>query len=84
MLHGLVLKKTLWVQYWFKKIVIEIIKHPESRFESIPKIIQQAFCDLDNGRLSNPELELRFSQRLKYYPHEYKLHVRTGILAREL
>jgi hypothetical protein len=38
---------------------------------------------LDDGNF-NPELDMKYSQRLKKYQHEYKEHVRTGVLARML
>ncbi|MGC2573638.1 MAG: hypothetical protein WA364_19150, partial [Candidatus Nitrosopolaris sp.] len=65
-----------------KKIVVEIVKHPETRFQVIPKMIQEAYDELDGGSI-NPE-ELKFTQRLKLHPYEYEEHVRTGILAKLL
>jgi DNA polymerase, archaea type len=70
----------LWVRKWFKKIVVEMVKHPETRFEVIPQMIKQAYNELDGGHINYAE-ELEFTQRLKLHPHEYKSHVRTGILA---
>jgi DNA polymerase elongation subunit (family B) len=81
-LDGLSDSNPLWVQRWFKKIVVEMVKHPETRFQVIPKMIQQAYDEVDGGSI-NPE-ELKFTQRLKLHPHEYKDHVRTGILAKLL
>jgi DNA polymerase, archaea type len=82
-LDGLSDSNPLWVQNWFKRIATEIIKHPERRFETVPQILMKAFSDLDNGNF-NSELDMKYTQRLKKYPHEYKEHVRTGILARIL
>ena len=80
-LDGLSNSNPLWVQKWFKKIVLELVKHPEKRFEVIPKMIKEAFDELDSGRI-NPAEELKFTQRLKLHPYEYEDHVRTGILAK--
>jgi DNA polymerase, archaea type len=81
-LDGLNDSNPLWVRRWFKKIVVEIVKHPEIRFQVIPKMIQEAHDELDGGSI-NPE-ELKFTQRLKLHPYEYEEHVRTGILAKLL
>jgi DNA polymerase, archaea type len=82
-LDGLSNSNPLWVQHWFKLIVIEIIKHPEKRFETVPKTLMRAFSDLDNGKF-NPELDMKYTQRLKKYQHDYEEHARTGVLARML
>jgi DNA polymerase, archaea type len=82
-LDGLSNSNPLWVSRWFKKIVVEIIKHPETRFQEIPKMIEEAFDELDSGRINRGE-ELKFTQRLKLHPHEYEDHIRTGILAKLL
>jgi DNA polymerase I len=82
-LDGLSNSNPLWVQKWFKKIVIEIIKHPETRFEVVPQMLREAFCDLDKGNFS-PNIEMKYTQRLKYYALEYNEHVRTGVLAKLL
>ncbi|MFZ0510520.1 MAG: hypothetical protein WAM14_02840 [Candidatus Nitrosopolaris sp.] len=66
-----------------KKIVVEIVKHPETRFEVIPKMINEAYDELDGGHINLAE-ELKYTQRLKYYPYEYKDHVRTGNLPKLL
>jgi len=44
---GLSDSNPFWVRKWFKKIVIEMVKHPETRFEVIPKMIQEAYDELD-------------------------------------
>jgi DNA polymerase, archaea type len=82
-LDGLSESNPLWVQKWFKKIVVEIVKHPKTRFEVIPNMIKEAYDELDSGRINVAE-ELKFTQRLMKYPEEYKDHVRTGKLARLL
>jgi DNA polymerase elongation subunit (family B) len=56
-LDGLSNSNPLWVQHWFRRIVIEIIKQPETRFETVPRLLMKAFSDLDNGSF-NPELDL--------------------------
>jgi len=45
--------------------------------------MQEAYDELDGGCI-DPAEELKFTQRLKKYPDEYKDHVRTGILAKLL
>ena len=69
--------------FWFKKIVVELVKHPETRFQVIPKMIQEAYNELDRGSINYAE-ELKFTQRLKLHPYEYEDHVRTGIVAKSL
>ncbi len=68
----------LWVRRWFKKIIIEVVKHPETRFKVIPKMIQEAYDELESGFMPSKEL---FTQSVKVLPHEYKVHVRTGVPA---
>src|SRR5215831_5422071 len=46
-------------------------------------MIQEAYDELDGSRI-DPAEELKFTQRLKKYPDEYKGQVRTGILAKLL
>jgi DNA polymerase, archaea type len=82
-LDGLSESNPLWVRTWFKKIVVEIVKHPETRFEVVPKMIKEAYDELDSDRINVAE-ELKFTQRLMKYPNEYKDHVRTGKLAKLL
>ena len=41
-LDGLSNSNPLWVQKWFKKIVIEIIEHPETRFEVVPQMLMDS------------------------------------------
>ena len=82
-LDGLSVSNPLWVRKWFKKIVVELVKYPRTRFEVIPKMIQEAYDELDNGRINVAE-ELKFTRRLKLHHYEYKNHVRTGILAKLL
>ena len=82
-LDGLSESNPLWVRKWFKKIVVEMVKHPDTRFQVIPRMIKEAYDELDCSRI-NPEEELKFTQRLTKYPYEYEDHVRTGILAKLL
>ena len=70
-----------WIRKWFKKILSEIIKHPETRFESIPKMIKEAFTELDSSRL-NAEEELKYTHRLNLHSYEYEHGVRAGVLAK--
>jgi DNA polymerase, archaea type len=46
-------------------------------------MIKEAYDELDSGRFDIAE-ELKFTQRLKLHPYEYKDHVRTGKLAKLL
>jgi len=82
-LDGLSDSNPLWIRKWFKKIVVEIVKHPETRFEIIPKMLKEAFSELDNGRF-NPEVDLRYTQKLGKHSYEYSGHPRAAALAREL
>ncbi len=79
-LDGLSDSNPLWVRKWFKKIVIEIVKHPETRFDVIPEMIKEAFDELDSGPINRAE-ELKFTQRLKLHLYEYKGHPRIVELA---
>ncbi len=70
-----------------ESIVIEIIKKPNTRFEMIPRILKEAFCELDeicNDDKLRIERELKFTHRLKKSALEYAEHVRTGMIARLL
>jgi hypothetical protein len=71
------------VQRWFKKIVVEIVRHPKTRFEVIPTMLKEAFSELDNGNF-NAEIDLMYTHRLKKHTHEYAGHVRAGVLAKLL
>ncbi len=62
---------------------MHLLQHPETRFEVIPKMIQEAYDELDSGRFDIAE-ELKFTQRLMKYPDEYIDHVRTGKLGKLL
>jgi len=82
-LDGLSDSNPAWTRKWFKKILFDIIKHPETRFEVIPKMIKEAFTGLDSGRL-NAEEELKYTHRLNLHSYEYKPSVRAGVLAKLL
>ncbi len=86
-LDGLDDSNPLWVRKWCYKIVNEIIKKPNERFDTIPKMLQEAVFDLENvicESLGSIEKELKYTQRLKKYPQDYVKSVRTGILGRLL
>ncbi len=51
-LDGLSDSNPLWVRKWFKRIVVEIVKHPETRFQVISKMIQEAYNELDGGSIN--------------------------------
>jgi len=80
---GLSDSNPIWIQKWFKKIVVEIIKHPKTRFEVIPKMLKEAFNELDNGNF-NAEIDLRYTHRLRKHTHEYTGHARAAALAKLL
>jgi hypothetical protein len=82
-LDGLADSNPLWVRRWFKDILIEIIKHPNTRFEVVPRMLKEAFNELNEicNDKSQVENELKFTQRLKKQGYEYSEHVRTGAIA---
>ena len=85
-LDGLADSNPSWVRKWFKSIINEIIKKPNTRFKVIPRMLKEAFNELEeicNDKL-RIEKELKFTQRLKKSASEYAEHVRTGIIARLL
>ena len=84
-LDGLNDPNPLWVRKWFERIVVELVKHPETRSEVIPRLIKEAFDALDviTSHI-DPEREctlLKFTQRLNKYRHEYNEHTRQRRLA---
>ncbi len=82
-LDGLADSNPLWVKRWFYKILKEIVKKPDRRFETIPKLMTEAMFEIENEICNSTERienELRFTQRLKKYPREYSKGVRTGVL----
>jgi DNA polymerase elongation subunit (family B) len=85
-LDGLADSNPMWIRRWFKNVLIETIKHPNTRFEIVPRMLREAFDELNeicNDKLKI-ENELMFTQRLKKYVYEYSEHVRTGVIARLL
>jgi hypothetical protein len=82
-LDGISDSNPAWIRRRFKKILFEIIKHPETRFEVIPKMIKEAFTELDSGCL-NAEEELKYTQHLNLHSYEYEPGVRAGVLAKLL
>ena len=87
-LDGLKNPYPLWVRKWFERIVVELVRHPETRYEVIPRLIKEAFDALDviTSQI-DPEREctlLKFSQRLNKYRHEYNEHTRQRRLAQLL
>ncbi len=86
-LDGLADSNPLWVRRWFLTILKEIIRNPDRRFETMPNMITEAVCELESVICKSQtiiEKELKFTQRLKKYPDEYKKGVRTGVLGRLL
>src|SRR5918996_2823401 len=45
-LDGFADSNPLWIRRWFKNILIEIIRHPGTRYEMIPKMMKEAFAEL--------------------------------------
>jgi DNA polymerase elongation subunit (family B) len=85
-LDGLADSNPMWVRRWFKNILIEIIRHLGTRYEMIPKMMKEAFAELqeickDKLRAEN---ELKFTQRLMKNAYEYSEYVRTGSIAIQL
>jgi DNA polymerase elongation subunit (family B) len=81
---GLADSNPLWIRRWVGNILVEIIKHPDTRFEIIPRMLKEAFIELEeicNDKL-RIEKELKFTHRLKKSAAEYADHVRTGMIAR--
>lgn len=82
-LDGLADSNPVWVRKWFYKILKEIVKEPDRRFETIPKLMTEAMFEIENEIFNSSERienELRFTQRLKKYLREYSKGVRTGVL----
>jgi DNA polymerase elongation subunit (family B) len=86
-LDGLADSNPRWVTKWFFKILDEIIKKPDSRLLNVPTLLKEAIFELDNVTSKSSksvQTELKFTQRLKKDPSEYKEDVRTGKLGRLL
>ena len=86
-LDGLADSNPLWIRKWFNRIITEIIKKPTTRFETIPKLLEEAMFELEHSICISSniiEKELKFKQRLKKHPNEYNKSVRTGIVGKLL
>jgi DNA polymerase, archaea type len=86
-LDGLADSNPLWVRKWFRKVLTEIIKNPEMRFQNVSRVLEESFYELEEVVCKSGnkiEQELKFSQRLKKFAYEYKENVRTGVLAKLL
>jgi DNA polymerase I len=86
-LDGLADSNPLWIRKWFTKIVCEIVKRPFTRFEGVPKLLREAIFELEHDvctSQSKIDKELKFTQRLRKYPNEYKQSVRAGRIGRLL
>ena len=82
-LDGLADSNPLWERKWFYKIVDAIIKRPDTRYQTIPKLLKEVVFELENVIIESPiaiEKELRFTQRLKKYPNEYNESVNLEYL----
>ncbi len=86
-LEGLAYSTPLWVRTWVLKVVKDIIKKPQSRFETIPRLLDEAIFDLEHNVCASEENignQLKFTQRLSMYPNDYRMNNRTGLLGRLL
>jgi DNA polymerase I len=86
-LDGLADSNPLWIRKWFDRIITEIIKKPTTRFETIPKLLEEAIFELEHLVCISSniiEKELKFKQRLKKHPSDYNKSVRAGILGKLL
>ena len=70
------------------KIITEIIKQPDHRFENVPKLLSKAIFEFENIICKSSkriEKELKFSQKLKKYPQMNITKVSgAGVLGRLL
>src|SRR5918995_1905860 len=85
-LDGLADSNPLWARRWIENILNEIILHPNTRFEMVPRTLKEAYDELNeicNDKLRVDD-ELKLTQRLKKYVHEYAKHIRTGVIAKLL
>lgn len=86
-LDGLAKSNPLWVRRWFYKILTEIIKSPEKRFETVPNLLRDAMFELKDEISKSKERidqELKFTQKLRFVPEHYKQSIRAGRLGRLL
>ena len=86
-LEGLAYSNPLWVRQCVLKIINEIIKKPQTRFETIPRLLDEAVFNLGHNICAseeNIEKQLKFTQRLSKHPNEYDKSNRTGFLGRLL
>ena len=86
-LDGLADSNPLWIRKWIDRIITEIIKKPTTRFENIPKLLEEAIFELEHSICISSniiEKELKFKQRLKKHPNEYNKSVRAGLLGKLL
>jgi|tagenome__1003787_1003787.scaffolds.fasta_scaffold20959205_3 DNA polymerase I len=86
-LDGLAKSVPLWIIKWYNKILYEIIKRPSTRFEIVPKLLNESVFELEEvicKSQSKIEKELKFTPQLRKYLHEYNKSVRAGIIGRLL
>ncbi len=84
-LDGLAESNPLWIKRWVYEIIKQIITKPDSRFEIIPKLLDDAVFDLVNNACSSKNSiakELGYSQKLRMHPTEYVSSNRTGKVGR--
>ncbi|ALI35433.1 DNA polymerase I [Candidatus Nitrosocosmicus oleophilus] len=84
-LDGLAESNPLWIKKWVYEIIKQIITKPDSRFEIIPKLLDDAVFDLVNNACSSKNSiaeELSYSQKLRMHPTEYVSSNRTGKVGR--
>lgn len=71
-LDGLSDSNPLWVKRWFERILIELVKCPDTRKEVIPMMIKEAFEELDIPCCIDFSKELKYEQKVGKEIHEYK------------
>lgn len=82
-LDGLADSNQLWVRRWFERIVNEIVKRPDKRFENIPVMLKESMFELDYvicKSVDEIEQELKFTSGLDKYANEYKGNARARVL----
>lgn len=77
----------MWIRRWFYRIISEIIKKPNERFETVPNLLREAIFELENVISKSKERisqELRFTQKLRFKPEHYNQSIRVGRLGKLL
>jgi DNA polymerase elongation subunit (family B) len=85
-LDGLADSNPLWIRRLVRNILVEIIKHPDTRLEMVPKMLNEGFLELQEIHMDKQKMqtELKFTQHLKKSVNDYADHIRAGAIARLL